>query len=140
VLWVQPARLDWDTGQMGWTLIPSALQPSHSAPPKPPPHQPPGYLEWIAGVTPPYPRMPAGHGAPPPLQLRFKSDVDWVNGLARGAYPSVAKGRPAALLPRATDPLQDGEVGSLPPAPAWVSRLSPQTLAQLRGSGLAGRR
>jgi hypothetical protein len=77
-------------------------------------------------VNPPYPPLPPTAGPLPPLPARHAADVAWVRALRRGAYPAVVKGRPAALLPRAQDGLQNGSVSSLPPAPAWVSRLDPK--------------
>lgn len=47
-----------------------------------------------------------------------------MRALRRGAYPSVVKGRPGLLTPGVTDPLQNGEVDSRPPGPAWVARLA----------------
>jgi len=91
-----------------------------------------GYLEWIDTVTPPYPPIPPGSGNMPPLDERYRADVEWVRALTRGAFPSVVKGRPKHITPAATDPLQNGEVSSLAPGPAWVSKLSKATLRDVR--------
>jgi hypothetical protein len=111
-------------------LLPAlALNPHVPALPLNPhvPALPKGFLEWITvpDINPPYPSLPPTAGALPPLPARYAADVAWVRALRRGPYPAVAKGRPAALLPRVQDPLQNGSLAALPPAPAWVSRLSP---------------
>jgi hypothetical protein len=74
------------------------------------------------------PRLPEIRGGTklPPLPPAHAADVAWVRSTGRGAYPSVVKGRPWPITPQATDPLQNGQVASLPPGPAWVSRTSPR--------------
>ncbi|KAI8464905.1 MAG: hypothetical protein J3K34DRAFT_473908 [Monoraphidium minutum] len=84
-----------------------------------------GYLQYVAEVTPPYPPLPGGKKLPP-LPRQFRGDLEWIWSTGRGPYPSVIKGRPWKITPQATDELQNGIVSSLPPGPAWVSRLPKQ--------------
>lgn len=82
-----------------------------------------GYFTYIAQVTSPYPPLPPGAGPLPPLPKVRQADVDWVRSLRRGAYPAIVRGRPWAITPQETDALQNGQVDSLPPGPAWVSKV-----------------
>lgn len=43
--------------------------------------------------------------------------------LRRGPYPAISRGGTWAITPQQTDALQDGQVDSLPPGPAWVSKV-----------------
>ena len=81
-----------------------------------------GFFQYIDEATPPYPRPPASAGLPA-LLPQYAADVAYVRSLRRGPYPAVVRGRPAALLPQVQDELQNGTRASLPPGPAWVSRL-----------------
>lgn len=88
---------------------------------------------------PPFAPLPAKAGRPPPLSDAYRADVEWVRSLRRGAYPSLVKGRPKLLTPQATDPLQNGEVASLPPGPGWVARLAkPQQAAAAAAAATGG--
>ena len=79
-----------------------------------------GYLYWIEQNVPKY-ENPKFKGLPA-LPAEFRDDVAWVASLRRGPYPDVIKGRPAALSPKATDPLQNGQISNLAPGPAFTGR------------------
>lgn len=81
------------------------------------------YLSWIRDVTPPFAPLPSKAGKLPPLPDAFRAEVDYVRSMRRGAYPSLVKGRPELLTVQATDPLQNGEIDSLPPGAGWVGQL-----------------
>lgn len=84
-----------------------------------------GFVAWIERVTPRY-EVPKVAAQLPPLPEQYKADVAWVASLRRGPYPDLIKGRPAAYSPARTDPLQNGEIANLPPAPM------PENVARLQ--------
>ncbi|WIA29963.1 hypothetical protein OEZ86_000061 [Tetradesmus obliquus] len=81
-----------------------------------------GFVMWIERETPRYntPKLPQL----PPLPDKYKEDVAWVASLRRGPYPDLIKHRPEEYSPQRTDPLQNGQISSLPPGPAFSGRLS----------------
>jgi hypothetical protein len=79
-----------------------------------------GFMRWVEQSSPRYstPKL----NKLPPLPERYKQDVMWVANLRRGPYPDLIKNRPASLSPRATDPLQNGQIANLPPGEVFAGR------------------
>lgn len=83
-----------------------------------------GFVMWIEKNTPRYntPKLPEL----PPLPEQYKEDIAWVANLRRGPYPDLIKNRPAAFAPKATDPLQNGEISNLPPGRTITESIKPE--------------
>lgn len=81
-----------------------------------------GFMMLIEKETPRYPTPPKPKL--PPLPEQYREDVAWVANLRRGPYPDVnIKGRPASQSPRATDPLQNGEIADMSPGVVFAGRV-----------------
>lgn len=84
-----------------------------------------GFMRWIERETPRY-STPKLNNLPP-LPEQYKEDVMWVANLRRGPYPDLIRNRPQSISPRATDPLQNGQIANLPPGEVFAGRPSALT-------------
>lgn len=80
-----------------------------------------GYMMLIDKETPrnPMPTRPKL----PPLPPQFQEDLAWVANLRRGPMPDLIKWRPEKFSPKATDPLQNGEIADMSPGVVFAGRV-----------------
>jgi len=83
-----------------------------------------GFVAWVQANVAPYPQPPPelrSGELMPALLPQYEDDLAYVRALERGPFPEVIRGRPAALSPQATDPLQNGLEASRPPGYAFTA-------------------
>jgi hypothetical protein len=80
-----------------------------------------GFMMLIERETPRYPTPK--RPKLPPLPKQYQDDVAWVASLRRGPIPDLIKNRPAQFSPKATDPLQNGEIANMSPGVVFAGRV-----------------